>query len=318
MLKKRNFLPLSILLITQFLPYYSLRSFDTPKILGAIQVLYDYNFYSNENSFGSYRTAIGVDGKIIKWAGYRILIKLNPESYKLEGFDLYGRFLTPIGEIRVGQFKVPFSMERLIPFCKRDFVENAITTGLVNGRDIGIGIYGDKKWVEYNVGIFNGEGMNKKDTNKKKDIVCRVAFKKAFGEHISLLFGGAFYSGKSGEDQNLIKRNLFNLQFKGRLNRFTFSSEYVKFDDSNNSGNAIYSTLCYHFFLHKYKIEPLIRYEFYGPDNPLPDDVINKITFGTNFYLKGYNLRFQINVSRYILENQENYTKLFILSQFVF
>jgi hypothetical protein len=293
-------------------------SIEKPVILGALQVLYDYNFSNNKNSFNSYSTAFGVDGNLSKRVGYRILISLNPESYKFEGFDFYGRFFTPIGEIRIGQFKVPFSMERLIPFPKRDFVENAIATNIVNGRDIGIGLYGEKKWIEYNVGIFNGEGMNKKDANKAKDIVCRIAFKKSFGENLSFLIGGALYSGKSGEDEQLWKKNLLNLQFKGRLNQLTLSSEYVNFKDTGNKGNAFYATLGYEFPIKRYKLEPLLRYESYASDNLLPDDTIKKITFGINFYLKGHNIRFQFNVSSFTLENQENYAKLFTLAQFLF
>lgn len=291
---------------------------EKPEILGAVQILYDYNFSNHGSSFNTYKTTIGVDGNIVKWAGYRVSFALNPESYKLEGFDFYGRFLTPIGEIRIGQFKVPFSMERLVSFSKRDFIENALATGVVSGRDIGLGLYGEKKWIEYNVGIFNGEGMNKKDSNKAKDIVCRIAFKKSFGKNLSFLIGSAVYSGKSGENENLSKRNLFNFQFKGRLNQFILSSEYVTFKNLSNKGDVFYATLGYNFPIQKFKLEPLLRYESYSSDNLLSDDTVSKITFGINFYWKGHNIRFQFNVSSITLENQEKYTKLFILAQFMF
>lgn len=315
---KKKFSLLLLVLLMGVAPSNLLFSFENPKIMGVIQVLYERNFFKNENSFGSYRTVFGLDGKILKWAGYRILTSLDPKSYRFEGFDFYGRILTPIGEVRIGQFKVPFSMERLISFSERDFVENALATEVINGRDIGIGLYGDKKWIEYNLGLFNGNGMNKKDSNKAKDFVGRIAFKKSFGDDLSFLLGGAIYLGKTGEDERLLKKNLYNLQFRGKIYNFSINSEFVRFENSVDNGDAFYATLGYRLFTNKCTVEPMIRFDAYDSDHLMPDDIVKRITFGINFYLEDYNLRLQINMSKYVMENQGDYIKLFILSQFVF
>lgn len=289
-----------------------------PTIIGVVQILYNYNFLSGENSWSTYRTSFGLDGEITKWSGYRVLINLNPQTYNFESLDFYGRIVTPVGELRIGQFKVPFSMERLTSFHKRDFVENAIATGLVNGRDIGVAIFGKKDWIEYNFGIFNGEGMNLNDSDRYKDIVGRILFIKSFKLKARIAVGGAFYLGKSRKDNNAINNERYNFQLNTELKNFFLRSEYVGAKDGDMKGHTFYATIGYKLVINRFQIEPVARLEFQKPSGSLINETITKITGGINIYLKGYSLRFQVNLSTVIVEDEENYSKLTILSQFAF
>jgi phosphate-selective porin OprO/OprP len=66
-------------------------------------------------------------------------------------------------EIKAGQFKVPFSRQRLTSSGSQQFVDRAIVVDeFAEGRDIGVqvrGLAADAR-VEYRAGVFNGAGQN--------------------------------------------------------------------------------------------------------------------------------------------------------------
>lgn len=111
--------------------------------------------------------------------------------------DLYFRY-KPSKELnfQLGQFKLPFAIENdIYGPTKFEFIDysyittffarnNATYDGLaVTGRDIGFQVYGAFGEAEgyntfsYNVGFFNGSGINKQDNNRSKDFVGRVIYK---------------------------------------------------------------------------------------------------------------------------------------------
>ena len=167
-------------------------SASPPKIFGVLQTKYSYFFTqtpSNEFTLG--KTAFGFDGDVWRSFGYRVLLSLG-KDFKYSAFDVYGRFRVKSIEIRVGQFKPPFSMERLISFPMRDFVDNAVATGVVPARDMGIGFFGNFDHFEANLAIINGEGPNSIENNSFKDVILRFVPKYKF-----LRFGGALYYGNA-------------------------------------------------------------------------------------------------------------------------
>jgi phosphate-selective porin OprO/OprP len=66
-------------------------------------------------------------------------------------------------EIKAGQFKVPFSRQRLTSSGSQQFVDRSIVVDeFAEGRDIGVqvsGLAADAR-VEYRLGVFNGAGQN--------------------------------------------------------------------------------------------------------------------------------------------------------------
>lgn len=111
--------------------------------------------------------------------------------------DLYFRY-HPSSELgmQLGQFKMPFAIENDIygPTTVELIDYSYITTFLARnnarydgiaatGRDIGFQLYGgfgdekDYKTLSYNLGIFNGAGINTEDNNEAKDVVARLIYK---------------------------------------------------------------------------------------------------------------------------------------------
>ena len=83
-------------------------------------------------------------------------------------------------QIRVGQFKAPFSRENLTSSADIDTIERAMITdsgSTVPKYDIGAMLWGPSVFdglLSYGVGAFNGNGANNSDTNDDKDLVARL------------------------------------------------------------------------------------------------------------------------------------------------
>ncbi len=82
----------------------------------------------------------------------------------------------PWASLRVGQFKEPFSQEETTSTRFLDFVERSVVNRLSPGRDIGIAVYGVlfEEVLEYEIGVFNGQGRAVVDSNEEKDFAGRI------------------------------------------------------------------------------------------------------------------------------------------------
>ena len=75
--------------------------------------------------------------------------------------------------------------------------------------------------LNYNFGVFNGEGLNVKDKNKSKDIVARFTVKPVAG----LQFAGSYYWGEYGEDY--LKRIRYGAGACYDYGRLVLRGEYI-------------------------------------------------------------------------------------------
>lgn len=117
--------------------------------------------------------------------------------------------------IQIGEFKLPLTIENTeyAPPVKLEFIESSLAvkrlvrasgedvTGINSaGRDIGAQLYGGLikrngyNIINYNLAVFNGSGINKKDDNKSKDFVGRIMVNP-----IRELTIGAYYQYGEGE-----------------------------------------------------------------------------------------------------------------------
>ena len=158
-----------------------------PRISGYLQLGYEWS--DDASTFFVKRARVDFQGDISPKIDYRL--QLEFASPKI--VDIYLRY-KPLEalNVQVGQFKVPFSIENThyVPL-KYEFIEYSMAVcrlmGFTDvcgvnatGRDLGAQLYGgliDRDGysiLNYNVGVFNGEGINTKDKNKSKDVVARL------------------------------------------------------------------------------------------------------------------------------------------------
>lgn len=119
----------------------------------------------------------------------------------------------PFAKTMLGQFKEPFSLEALTSFRFVDFVERSIiANSIAPGRDIGVMLHANlfDGILGYGVGIFNGNGRNRKrDENDDKDLAGRVYLRPFRKSGIPFLeglqVGGAFtWGNQQGTVSNIV------------------------------------------------------------------------------------------------------------------
>jgi phosphate-selective porin OprO/OprP len=86
----------------------------------------------------------------------------------------------PWARFRLGQFKVPFTLENQQSHKYIDFTERSLAVDNMRfpARDIGIMLHGQSPdhILEYQLAVLNGVGENQSDDNSSKDVAGRLVF----------------------------------------------------------------------------------------------------------------------------------------------
>lgn len=154
--------------------------------------------------------------------------------------------------IRAGQFQRPFSFESTIHPISQGFFDLADVvkqlTGFGDragerssaGRDIGVQVQGDilpnsagRALVHYQVGLFNGEGINHKDKNNSKDLAASVWVMPVEGLRIGVSGWTGSHGdmivtdGAGGTTEASVPLNRYCLSAEYDRNEYTFRAEYI-------------------------------------------------------------------------------------------
>lgn len=175
-------------------------------------------------------------------------------------------------KVKVGQFKRPFTFENPMNPIDQGFMSygQAVTKlagfsdrcgeHASNGRDMGIQFQGDlfpaadgHKYLHYQIGAFNGQGINTKDVDNRKDIIggfwvspikgLRIG---AFGWTGSSARKGSWTDAQGVEHKDAIRsleKNRYAISGEYVGNDWTIRSEYVHsqgkaFKNQLNGSNA--------------------------------------------------------------------------------
>ena len=213
---------------------------------------------NHSNSFNLRLARFILDGKIGDF-DWRAQIQgtnvKGPGEPTVQLVDLYAEWRRyPEFKVRVGQFKRAFTFENPTnPITQGWYayanVINALSafgdrTGekSSSGRDIGLQLQGDllpnangRRLLHYQIGVYNGEGINSKDADNKKDIIGGLWVMPVSGLRI-----GAFgwtgtkgsiaatrtYKNPDATVGNLLKETV--TLSSARKNRYCLSAEYDK------------------------------------------------------------------------------------------
>ena len=140
--------------------------------------------------------------------------------------------------VKAGQFKRPFTFENPMHPITQGFMSYSQNVSKLagfsdrtgeqasNGRDIGVQLQGDllpnnsgRALLHYQVGVFNGQGINVKDADNRKDIIGGAWVMPIDGLRI-----GAF--GWTGSRSG-VSKNRYAISAEYAKNDWTFRSEYV-------------------------------------------------------------------------------------------
>lgn len=180
-----------------------------PAISGYVQAGYEMS--EDHSTFFVKRVRLTLAGEITSTLDYRI--QLEFASPKVVDAVLRYRPFKALN-LQLGEFKIPFSIENTVyvplkyefieyPMALRRLMGFSDVSGLYStGRDMGFMAYGDflrcggGHLIHYNIGVFNGEGINTRDRNRSKDVVARLMLCPLAG----LQLAGSGYWGEYGPD----------------------------------------------------------------------------------------------------------------------
>ena len=198
---------------------------------------------AEENSFNLRLVRFSAEARPHKDFYAKVQMQINGNtsegSSAIRMVDMFGewqkyKFLM----VKAGQFKRPFTFENPMHPITQGFMSYSQNVSKLagfsdrtgeqasNGRDIGVQLQGDllpnnsgRALVHYQVGVFNGQGINVKDADNRKDVIGGAWVMPIDGLRI-----GAF--GWTGSRSG-IGKNRYAISAEYAKNDWTFRSEYI-------------------------------------------------------------------------------------------
>lgn len=198
---------------------------------------------SEQNSFNLRLVRVALDGRAANDFAYKVQMQINGNTSETSSairlVDLWGEWQRlRFFQVKAGQFKRPFTFENPMHPITQGFMSYSQNVSKLagfsdrtgeqasNGRDIGLQAQGDLLFVggrplfHYQVGVFNGEGINVKDKNNRKDIIGGAWIMPFKGMRI-----GAF--GWKGYREGIGDKQRYALSAEYSRNDFTLRTEYI-------------------------------------------------------------------------------------------
>ena len=273
---------------------------------GYLQTGFEWNQINDpETSFYVKRARVSLTGNFLKEKfDYRLQVDMAG-SPKI--CDLYIRYM-PFDELNfeIGQFKIPFSYENencgptTVEFIEYSYIttylarNNGMYDGIAaTGRDLGFQIYGDlvnrdgESILKYNVGVFNGAGINCKDNNSAKDFIARLIVRPFKGFAVT----GSYMYAKTYHLENDMKSPRWSVGALYESRHWVARSEFAQANFDDNITNAFYVLGGYNF---EQPWSVYARYEFINDEVRIMD----RERFGLGTAYKPFKfLRLQFNLS---------------------
>ena len=227
------------------------------------QYLYDGSESSKSNSFNVRMARVSLEGRILKDFYWKTQIQFNGNTSTLGAspriVDLFAEWQKyTFFCVKIGQYKRPFTFENPMNPIDQGFMSYSQNISKLagfndragahssNGRDIGIQIQGDflknadgRNLLHYQIGVFNGQGINVSDVDQRKDIIGGLWIMPVKGMRIGAFGYEGSYARKGnwendGTQHNSEVRSLSQ-------HRYALSAEYV-IDDWTMRTEYVHST----------------------------------------------------------------------------
>lgn len=206
---------------------------------------------SKQNQFNLRLVRLALEGRAHDDFYYKVQMQINGNAFDTNAsgkknsltirlVDLFGEWQKfDFFRVKAGQFKRPFTFENPMHPINQGFMSYSQNVSKLagfadrtgehasNGRDIGVQLQGDflknsagRNLLHYQVGVFNGEGINTGDADNRKDIIGGLWVMPVEGLRI-----GAF--GWTGSRAGIGEKNRYALSAEYAKNDWTFRSEYI-------------------------------------------------------------------------------------------
>lgn len=261
------------------------------KLSGFAMTQYQYSGQkgAESNSFNIRIGRIALEGRIAGDFYWKTQIQFNGNTSTLGNsprmVDLFAEWQKyEFFKVKIGQFKNPFTFENPMNPIDQGFMGYAQNVNKLagfsdragghasNGRDIGLQLQGDflknenkRNLLHYQIGVFNGQGINTKDVDNQKNIIGGIWVMPVKGMRIGA-FGwtgsyarkgtwtdehDATYTADIQEHSGVRKlsQNRYAFSFEYKTNDWTVRSEYIHstgmaFSKSLNNTNDANASDC--------------------------------------------------------------------------
>ncbi|MDD2961853.1 MAG: porin [Muribaculaceae bacterium] len=246
-----------------------------PKVSGYMQIGYTYD--DNASNINIKSARVDINGAFAKTFDYRLFVDFA--SPKILDARIRWKPLKELG-VCIGQFKVPFTLGNMYSPLQEECITfplvvarlaglNDVCGVKASGRDIGASAFGSliklnsgRYLLDYNVGVFNGAGMNLADNNKSKDVAGRIIISPIVGAKLS----ASYYWGEYGADYAKRTRYSFGASYESKF--FSIRGEYVNGTTGTVGSDGYYIAACLNYFK---KIRPVFRFDSFTPDIAIGD-----------------------------------------------
>lgn len=230
---------------------------------GMVQYQADDKDEDSKNSFNLRLVRLALDGHATKDWYWKVQMQVNGTTKDdntairlVDAFTEWQKY--KFFMVKAGQFKRPFTFENPMHPITQGFMSYSQNVSKLsgfsdrtgeqasNGRDIGLQIQGDllpnangRSLLHYQVGVFNGQGINTKDVDNRKDIIGGMWVMPVKGMRIGA-FGWTGSRGKKTEDGKVesIAKNRYAISGEYVKNDWTFRSEYIHSTGTNMAKTA--------------------------------------------------------------------------------
>jgi phosphate-selective porin len=264
------------------------------------------------------------------WVKYNVAVEASrtPGESDSKIKDAYVELGNERISVRGGQYKVPFSLQTLMPDWGQELVERSIAVAaFAPDRDTGVMLLGTAKAKKlgYSAGVFNGSGESRRQNNGAVMWAVRLwadplgEFRLSEGAveappktilHLGLAVrgGDAAKGGRTGVFQEADDQTAVGLELAFKRQRVFLTGEgFWQRDEMNNpTPGPTVESLGWQvqggYMLVARRLELDARYAEVDPNHDASGDRATELRGGVNYYWKGHNLKLQSDVGRLTFE----------------
>ena len=300
---------------------------DRIQLHGYAQGGYTYRHQDgrNTNSFEIYRVLFWANAQITpRWS---FLFMHDFSSVVQEYYTDFRVTRNKALTVRFGQFKHGYSYENPLSPTSMETIDvysdgvvylagcgSDPLYGVQYGRDLGAAIYGNlfKDKFRYEFDVLNGQGINSRDRNNKKDMILRLEYKPVKGLNLvatgqlgrgNALIGGTILNPTLQAGENYL-RNRWSVGFDYKSEPINVHGEYLEGKDGSVVSRGAYITSA----VPIYKgLEGVASYDYFNYNTKQGYDQ-HRVVAGLQYWFFR-KCRFQIN---YVYKNSiTNYRTFF-------
>ena len=241
---------------------------------GMTQYQYSGQKGKESNSFNIRMGRIALEGRIANDFYWKTQIQFNGNTSDLGSsprmVDLFAEWQKySYFKVKIGQFKNPFTFENPMHPIDQGFMGYSQNVSKLagfsdragehasNGRDIGLQFQGDflknangRNLLHYQIGVFNGQGINTKDVDNQKNVIGGVWVMPVAGMRIGAFGWTGSYARKGNWTETVadptssvtpgatneithtnevrsLSQNRYAFSFEYKANDWTVRSEYI-------------------------------------------------------------------------------------------